>query len=109
MKYFIILIAFALAFSCVSSPKVDCSKKDERIKSDSIALVNKTTENHKLFSINAELRDSLVALRTGVDTIKTQLFLSNFKVEKVRYYLKIVSRDRTQETFLRGWVTRAVE
>lgn len=105
MRY--ILFLLVLNLSC--TPKTDCSKQNERIQSDSIRLVNADSENKQLLFKNNQLRDSIQFVKTGIDTLKTQLFISNYKVEKVKYYLKIVNRDRTQEVFLRGWVTRAVE
>lgn len=43
------------------------------------------------------------------DSLKTSLFLSNYKIEKVRYYLKIVKRKPSQRKYIVGWVTRAIE
>lgn len=105
MRYIIFLLL--LNFSC--TPKTDCSKEQERTQSDSIRLVNVDSENRQLLFKNNQLRDSLQFIKIGIDTLKTQLFISNYKVEKVKYYLKIVNNNRTQEVFLRGWVTRAVE
>lgn len=105
MRYLIFLVLFGFC----TPPKSDCSKQLQRIKSDSIELAHINMQNSELSIHNIELRDSLKMLKSGVDTIKTQLFLSNYKVERVKYYLNIVKRDKTQEVFLRGWVTRAIE
>lgn len=43
------------------------------------------------------------------DSLSTNLFLANYKVEKVKFYLAICLRDKTQDKFLKGWVRRAVE
>jgi hypothetical protein len=49
------------------------------------------------------------SLTRTVDSLKKQLFVANFKVERVRYYLKVVDKNPSQSKFLRGWVKRAVD
>lgn len=49
------------------------------------------------------------SLQAKVDSLKTELFLAKYKIEKVKYYLAIVRRNPSQQKFLRGWVIRAVE
>lgn len=58
---------------------------------------------------NHRLNDSLVIMGRMNDTLSSQLFLSNYKIEKVKFYLAICLRDKTQDKFLKGWVRRAVE
>lgn len=92
------------------NPKTDCTKELAQHKSDSVSLVNAKSENERLIVTNENLRDSIKSFKKeNCDTLRTQLLLSNFKIEKVRYYLKIVNNNKTQEVFLRGWITRAVE
>ena len=33
----------------------------------------------------------------------------NYKIERARYYLKIVNRKRSQQKFLLGWMNRALK
>lgn len=53
-------------------------------------------------------RDSLKLMALQNDSLKADLFLSNFKVEKVRYYLNICLKNKTQDKFLKGWIRRAI-
>lgn len=43
------------------------------------------------------------------DSATTALFIANYRVERVRFYLNICMRDKTQDKFLKGWVRRAIE
>ena len=45
----------------------------------------------------------------AIDSLKNQLFLSNFKIEKVKYYIKICQTKPTNNKFFKGWVIRAVK
>lgn len=61
-------------------------------------------------SITIIRKDSLiVSLYFQLDSLKRNLFISNYKIEKVKYYLSICKRNPTQTKFLRGWITRSVE
>lgn len=44
-----------------------------------------------------------------IDSLSKELFLANFKVEKVRYYLNICLKNKTQDKYLKGWVRRALD
>lgn len=44
-----------------------------------------------------------------VDSLKTKLFVSDYKVERVRHYLNITLRNPSQTKFLKGWIKRAIE
>jgi hypothetical protein len=50
--------------------------------------------------------DSLIHLS---DSLRTQLFIAKYKIERVRYYVRIVDRNPSQKIFLKGWVTRAIK
>ena len=54
-------------------------------------------------------KDSIKLLLSKNDSLTNKLFISNYKVEKVRYYLNICLRNKTQDRFLKGWVRRAIE
>jgi hypothetical protein len=53
-------------------------------------------------------RDSLKLMALRNDSVTADLFLSNYKVEKVRYYLNICLKNKTQDKFLKGWIRRAI-
>lgn len=52
----------------------------------------------------------LVILRSKIekDSLKTQLFLAQFKVERIELYVGIVDHDHSQLKFLKGWIKRAI-
>jgi hypothetical protein len=43
------------------------------------------------------------------DSIAAKLFLAQYKLERVKYYLKICLRNPSQDKFLKGWIKRAIE
>lgn len=49
------------------------------------------------------------ALRRKCDSLQTALFQAQFKVNKVRYYLKICLKNPSQDKFLKGWIKRAIQ
>lgn len=44
-----------------------------------------------------------------IDSLKTALNISKFKIQKVKYYLAIVDKRPSQIKYLKGWVRRAVK
>lgn len=70
------------------------------------------TAGYRIFVTNGKLsRDSSrnEVLRRENDSLRTALFQAQFKVNKVRYYLKICLRNPSQDKFLKGWVKRAIQ
>ena len=49
------------------------------------------------------ISDSLV-----IDSLKTELFLSKFTIEKVKFYVEICLKKPSQDKFLKGWIRRTV-
>jgi len=43
-----------------------------------------------------------MARKKTIDSLKTELFLSQFRVQKVRYYLNICIKNPSQDKFLKG-------
>lgn len=46
---------------------------------------------------------------SNCDSFKTKLFISNYKIERVKHFLRIVDNNPTQIKYLKGWVRRAVQ
>lgn len=44
-----------------------------------------------------------------IDSLKLELFLNKYRIEKVRYYLNICLKNPSQDKFLKGWIKRALE
>lgn len=78
--------------------------------SDTVAMI--PYNNFDTVTIATEC-DSLLKdnslLRKRIDSLNTALFVSRYKVERVKYYLKIVDRKPSQMKFLKGWIKRAVK
>lgn len=63
--------------------------------------------------VQSPVSDSLLPLyhaqKNTIDSLKTELFLSEFRMEKVRYYLNICIKNPSQDKFLKGWIRRAIQ
>lgn len=112
MKYFLIFIAAVIFSSCNSQvqPTVKYIEPQKTISQElgQRVFICDSTLNVRDIQIT-QLRDSLKVIRLKKDSISGQLFLANYKVEKVRYYLKICNKTPSNNKFLKGWVTRAVK
>jgi hypothetical protein len=53
--------------------------------------------------------DSVQYYKHKSDSLSVQLFLANYKVEKVKFYLNLVQKKPSQAKFLKGWIIRAVK
>jgi hypothetical protein len=120
-KYFILFLF--LLFACNGNKKEQQHNSNDKSTYPDIAYESllKSTELKKKridtllyrYDSLSKKYDSLfkknIVLQAKTDSLKTKLFLSNYKVEKVKFYLRIVERKPSQKVFLRGWVTRAVK
>lgn len=43
-----------------------------------------------------------------VDSLKTELFIYKYKIERVRYHLNICLKNKSQDVFLKGWINRDI-
>jgi len=110
LKYSFLILSF-LILSC-NKQKDNCPELSElrnQVREDSIKYSDLQYEYKQLEISFIPLLDSAKLWKKDNDSLKTQLFLSNYKVEKVRFYINIVDRDGSQEKFLRGWVKRAIK
>jgi len=88
---------------------------------------------HKFDSVSTELnvaKDSIIYLKNRLELVESQydiassnlnscdstnvilrseLFVANYKLGRIKEYCNIVKRDNTQLKFLRGWVNRVLE
>ncbi|MEI8142875.1 MAG: putative peptidoglycan-binding domain-containing protein [Chitinophagia bacterium] len=110
------IIFVLLLFSCQS--KVETKKEEVKIQS-----VAKDSSSYKLLvaekkydslvqvilktfdSTNNELKLSL----KQNDSLRFKLFRANYKLNKVRFYVRICMKNPSQDKFLKGWVRRTVE
>jgi hypothetical protein len=57
----------------------------------------------------AAVQPACAALSKTNDSLRTALFNANYKIARVKYYLKICQKHPSQVKFLHGWVIRAVK
>ena len=96
MKYLLLAILF---ISCNNNKPQDKSSQNTSAEKNSSAAVSAHGgESSRCDSLAVEL-----------DSLKKKLFVANFKVERVRYYLNICQKNPSQSKFLKGWVSRAVQ
>jgi hypothetical protein len=115
MKQLIIILIAAIVLSCndhssdqqphidsviaLSGGAIDC---EDLLKQDT-ALINQL--NDQMITMGHQVNE----LQRKNDTLQDQLFSSNYKVERVRYYLSIALKNKSQQKFLPGWIKRAIE
>lgn len=119
MKFLIFISALFLT-ACVTGPKKDYHKDWQQVPDQMyVRLANCDSASAVKDLQICLLQDSLALIKKQVaqktmgspaliDSLKTNLFLANYKIEKVKYYLKICYKNPSQDKFLKGWVTRAV-
>lgn len=114
-----------LILSCASQPII----VDEMIQHDSLPSkkISMSEELHqRVFDCDSALnvrdmeltitRDSLnysikqnMGCKKLNDSLQSDLILSNFRLQKIRYYVNICMRKPSQDKFLKGWVRRALD
>lgn len=93
MKYLFIIM---ILVSC-------CTPKKATI------VQTKTDTVHVIVRDTVVLHDTIfVTDNTAIKQLNNKLFLANFKIERVRYYLKICQRRPSQVKFLVSWIHRAI-
>lgn len=99
MKLFAIIIGgLLIASSCKEKPNLSLSTVNTITPCVIDTVMKLDTVYYK--------SDSLIHV---IDSLKSKLFLANYKVEKVKFYVKIVDRKPNQIKFLKGWINRAVQ
>jgi len=105
MKKLIVLFAI-LAFSCKSDPvKVQTTVRDSVVYRDSLITIQRPDSSMSADS----LRVIIAQFKRENDSLKTALFIAQYKVNRVRYYLNICLRNPSQDKWLKGWVLRAIK
>lgn len=81
-----------------------CANNAATVKTDTTGYVVMATTG----TLRADTSGN-ASLRRENDSLRTVLFQAQFKVNKVRYYLKICLRNPTQDKYLKGWIKRAIQ
>lgn len=104
MKYIVLLLIFVACSSSVKKEAILITPTMEMGQRVFLCDSALNVRDAELVSI----RDSLKKFKFKNDSLKTNLFLVSFKVEKVKYYLSICKKNPTNNKYLKGWITRAV-
>ena len=103
MKYIIVILVF---FSCCTPHKA--SNEQINCKDTVRFYVTDTVEIQKNVHDTIFVKANTDSLKTVITDLNRKLFLANFKLERVKYYLKICQRNPSQVKFLVSWITRAL-
>jgi hypothetical protein len=113
MRYsciYLIVIALAIILGCQQNIQ---PADPQPIKKDSVVTVKETDLPRLRDTIILGIKDSSShrcdSLQNIIDSLTSKLFVSNYKLERVRYYLKICLRNPSQDKFLKGWIKRAIQ
>lgn len=115
IKYLFILFIPLLYSCCNNKVKYDASIRHQldsiniefAIAKDSIAYLNNQIE------LGNQRQQTLIDSLNVCDSINTiiygELFVSNYKLGRIKSYCDIVAKDNTQLKYLRGWINRVLE
>lgn len=99
--YILVMIAVACA----------CIKADKILNDKEIITVTDTIVVYKIDSFYIKCNDSLYleidSLNNKIKTLNEELFISNFKLERIKEYNRIAGNGNNI-TFLRGWINRVL-
>ena len=127
-KAFIILIVIFSAISCTPNKKV-AEEKDTREASiralkhyvvylnDSIVGLNENIKqlDNEIDFWKTSFEDAQInsqenlAYKDSFEYLKEDLFVYQYKLERIKAYNAIVERDNSQNVFFRGWIKRVLE
>lgn len=124
MKYLIFILIISLA-ACSNKPvqhQQICNHDACNFKADSLQkakdsllhrfAVISDKYTHVLDSViieNTKLSAQNIELRNDLYSVKTKLFNSNYRLLRIKEYIRICMRNPSQDKFLKGWVRRVIE
>lgn len=102
---FIVLVIFAI---CLSSGCVKCITPVPEIRY--IPVTDSTAVNELVLTkeLLRRTQDSLNAYKSDT-TISADYFVAKYKLERIRYYTKLVDKNSSQLKFYKGWIKRVLE
>ena len=108
-------IIYIFVFAIVSCKSVQTKTVYEiQTKTDTLT-VRDTINVIDTFYIEYKTTDTVFLINTDTirlgncDSLKERLFVSDYKLQRVRYYLNIAIKNPSQTKFLKGWIRRAIE
>lgn len=127
-KVFIILIAIFSAISCTPNKKVaeEIDTREASIRAlkhyviylnDSIVGLNENIKqlDNEIDFWKTSFEDAQInsqenlAYKDSFEYLKEDLFVYQYKLERIKAYNAIVERDNSQNVFFRGWIKRVLE
>lgn len=118
VKICLFIVLFAGIVSCKTKTKnVDQSYYYEQVINNLSAELEVANDSIASLNIKLEFKDSLYntvvnnlnACDSSNINLRSELFVANYKLGRIKEYCNIVKRDNTQLKFLRGWVNRVLE
>lgn len=108
-------IIYILLLSLVSCKSIQTktvyeiqTKTDTLTVRDTINIIDTFYVEYK--TTDTVFVQNLDTIRLGnCDSLKERLFVSDYKLQRVRYYLNIAIKNPSQTKFLKGWIRRAIE
>lgn len=87
--------------------RFDSVSRELNVAKDSIIYLNNCLELEKQkYEVTVSNLNSCDS--TNV-VLRSDLFVANYKLGRIKEYCNIVKRDNTQLKFLRGWINRVLE
>jgi hypothetical protein len=102
MKYILVFLLI-VGFGCKPV------KQNPVIIHDTILVPAPVVESKPVDNIYLSNDQLITVLNKTIDSLKTKLTVANYKIENIKHYLAIVTKNKSQEKFLKGWIRRVVE
>ncbi len=113
MKKFLIITVLSITLSSCSSQNVNTNNM--QIELGQRIFIADSTLNVRDIELMS-LRDSIKNIKIvkpvflfNTDSLKDALFIARYRLERIRYHLKICQKKPSQDVFLKGWITRDLE
>lgn len=78
-----------------------------KIANDSIIVLNRSLELEKVKQ-DIVISD-LIKADSTISSLRQKLFVSNYKLGRIKEYCSIVKKDNSQLKYLVGWINRVLE
>ncbi|HXS59003.1 MAG TPA: putative peptidoglycan-binding domain-containing protein [Hanamia sp.] len=92
-----------LIFTAAAALIIGCQQPIKTVSAPAVQTVHDTTY---IPVFDYEMKDSMIG---EMNRLKDSLFVARYKIERVKYYLKICKHNPSQVKFLIGWIDRAVK
>ena len=109
MRRLLFLFFLSILFSC-SQPKSE-PVVGHRVDTLCVVVIEQSGQK-KIDSLLIKidrLQFQSDSIENYADSLIQKMFLAEYKLSKVDYYLKLCLVDNTQTKFLKGWIRRALQ